>query len=44
LWDWDGPDQLILPGDKYSIEMNPDEPANAPQRWFKEDTGGLALT
>jgi len=40
LWDWDGPDTLILPGDKYSIEMNPDEPANAPQRWFKEDTGG----
>eukprot|EP00438_Fugacium_kawagutii_P005639 Skav216577 [mRNA] locus=scaffold3598:160151:173542:+ [translate_table: standard] len=40
LWDWDGPDVLILPGDKYSIEMNPDEPANAPQRWFKEDTGG----
>ncbi|CAJ1362740.1 unnamed protein product, partial [Effrenium voratum] len=40
LWDWDGPDQLILPGDKYSIEMNPDDPANAPQRWFKEDTGG----
>ena len=41
LWDWDGPDVLILPGDKYSIEMNPDDPANAPQRWFKEDTGGL---
>ena len=20
LWDWDGPDQLILPGDKYSID------------------------
>ncbi|CAE7441170.1 ppsA [Symbiodinium natans] len=39
LWDWDGPDQVILPGDKYSIEMNPDDPPNAPQRWFKEDTG-----
>jgi len=23
--------------------MNPDEPANAPQRWFKEDTGGERL-
>lgn len=20
LWDWDGPEQLILPGDKYSID------------------------
>ena len=27
---------MILPGDKYSIEMNPDDPPNAPQRWFKE--------
>ena len=24
--------------------MNPDEPANAPQRWFKEDTGGERLS
>mmetsp|Transcript_19817 Transcript_19817/g.46272 ORF Transcript_19817/g.46272 Transcript_19817/m.46272 type:complete len:940 (+) Transcript_19817:43-2862(+) len=40
LWDWDGPEQVILPGDKYSIEMNPDDPPNASQRWFKEDTGG----
>eukprot|EP00931_Biecheleriopsis_adriatica_P064620 TRINITY_DN39371_c0_g1_i1.p1 TRINITY_DN39371_c0_g1~~TRINITY_DN39371_c0_g1_i1.p1 ORF type:complete len:986 (-),score=218.19 TRINITY_DN39371_c0_g1_i1:66-2957(-) len=38
LWDWDGPDPVILPGDKYSIEMDPEDPPDAAQRWFKEAT------
>eukprot|EP00930_Biecheleria_cincta_P041262 TRINITY_DN2825_c0_g1_i3.p1 TRINITY_DN2825_c0_g1~~TRINITY_DN2825_c0_g1_i3.p1 ORF type:complete len:973 (+),score=174.21 TRINITY_DN2825_c0_g1_i3:431-2920(+) len=39
VWDWDGPDMVIHPGDRYSIEMNPDDPPDAPQRWFKEEVG-----
>jgi len=39
-WEWDGPDRDILPGDRYTIEMNPDDPPNAPQRWFKEVCAG----
>lgn len=39
LWEWDGPDQKIIPGDKYNVEMNPDDAPNASQKWFKEECG-----
>ncbi|CAE8600698.1 unnamed protein product, partial [Polarella glacialis] len=39
LWEWDGPDKDIIAGDKYTIEMNPEDPPNASQRWFKEECG-----
>lgn len=40
MWEWDGPDENVKPGDKYSISLNPTDPEDTAVRWTKEEEGG----
>jgi len=36
MWEWDGPDETVKPGDKYSLNLGEDSAI----RWIKEEEGG----
>jgi len=36
-WEWDGPDVVMKPGDKYTITINPNDAEDAPIRFVKEE-------
>merc|ERR1712194_32526 len=39
MWEWDGPDEVAKPGDKYSISINPTDGNDVSIRWTKEEEG-----